>query len=64
MPVFEVAAVLKPTRKEAEDGALETVILAPKIIVAVNEQSAAVMVAKDIPADAPMTRVEMLVRPF
>jgi hypothetical protein len=66
MPLFEVAILQKPTKKEAEDGISEKVILAPKAVVARDDQSAAISAVMDggLPADFDRSRMEVLVRPF
>ena len=66
MPLFEVCIVKTPTRKELEDGALETVVVEPKLIVARDSQAAgfeAVFNAKLDPSQD-RSRLEVLVRPF
>jgi len=64
--VFQVCLVKKPTKKEAEDGIQEELILAPTAVIANDDKSAgvqAVMQNKDkITGD--LSRVEVLVRPF
>jgi hypothetical protein len=66
MPLYEVALVKKPTKKEAEEGTLETLIMAPTAIVAKDDRAAgfqAVLNNKDkISGD--LASVEVLVRPF
>lgn len=65
--LFEVAILLKPTKKEAEEeGKLETLVFGPKAVTARNGQSAAIAAvlgdAADLKLD--MSRAEVLVRPF
>lgn len=64
--LFEVALVQKPTKKEAEDGIPEKLILPPTAVIAADDKAAAVQAVaanKDkVPGD--LTRVEVLVRPF
>lgn len=65
MPVFEVVIVQKPTKKDAEDGAIETLLLGPKAVVAKDEQSAAIGAAMSMPKDGvDLTRIDVKVRPF
>lgn len=67
MPLFEVAVIQKPTKKEIEEGtATEKVILPITAVVAKDSQGAAIMAARNssIPQDLDMSRVEVLVRPF
>lgn len=66
MPLFEVAIVKKPTKKEIEeDGAVEELVFGPKAVVARDAQGAAI--AAVMSGDAPkidMNKAEVLVRPF
>jgi len=66
MPLFEVAVITKPTKKEAEEGTgQEALVVAPRFVVAKDAQSAAIKVlkAKDIP-EFDLDRAEVLTRPF
>ena len=66
MPLFEIVVLRLPTKKESEDGMLETVIAGPEMMVARDSHGAAMMFVRKkgeaIPADDP--RLEVLVRPF
>lgn len=65
MPLFTVAILEKPKKKDASNGELEILKLGPTPVVASDEQSAAISVvmdAKDLEIDR--TRMEVLVRPF
>ena len=66
MPLFEVAIVQKPTKKAAEDGAIETLLYGPKAVVAKDEQAAAIgaVMGGELPKDADLTRIDVLIRPF
>lgn len=66
MPLFEVAILQKPTKKEAEDGASEKLVFGPKAVVARDDQSAAIaaVLDGDVPKDLDKSRMEVLVRPF
>jgi hypothetical protein len=66
MPLFEVAILEKPTRKEAEDGASEKLVYGPKAVVARDGQSAAIAAVMDgdVPTTIDKSRMEVLVRPF
>ena len=66
MPLFEVAILEKPTKKEAEEGAGEKLVFGPKAVVARDSQSAAIaaVMAGDVPKDIDRQRMEVLVRPF
>jgi len=66
MPLFEVCIIQKPTKKAAEDGELEVLIVKPQLIVARDTQAAGFeavfSAASQLPEDR--TRLEVLVRPF
>jgi len=66
MPLYEVAILQKPTKKEAEDGASERLVFGPKSVVANDDQSAAIAAVMDgdAPRDLDRSRMEVLVRPF
>ena len=66
MPLFEVAILTKPTKKEAEDGATEQLAFGPKAVCARNDQSAAIaaVTGEGLPKDLDISRCEVLVRPF
>lgn len=66
MPLFEVAILEKPTKKEAEDGKGERLVFGPKAVVARDGQSAAISAVLDggVGADVDRQRIEVLVRPF
>jgi len=65
MPLFEVAIIEKPTRKEAEDGATEKLVFGPSPVIAKDQQSAVVvaLLGPDRPK-VDMNKAEVLVRPF
>jgi len=68
MPLFEVAIVEIPTKKEVEEGTgEERLVFGPKPIVAMDAQSAALKAVMDAPEDAAKinrARMQVLVRPF
>jgi hypothetical protein len=66
MPLYEVAILQKPTKKEAEDGASEKLVFGPKSVVANDDQSAAIAAVMDgdAPKNLDRSRMEVLVRPF
>jgi hypothetical protein len=67
MPLFEVAIIKKPTRKEVEEGTgSEELLFGPKAVLASNGQTAAIaaVTGKDAPHDLDVNRAEVLVRPF
>lgn len=66
MPLFEVAIIKKPTRKEIEEGTgQEEMILAPTPVVARDPNMAAIsVVTKNPPEGFDPNRCEVLIRPF
>lgn len=66
MPLFEVAILQRPTKKEAEDGATEKLVFGPRCVVARDDQSAAIeaVMDGDVPRDLERSRMEVLCRPF
>jgi hypothetical protein len=65
MPLFEVAILEQPTKKEAEEGGVEKLVFGPKAVIAKDTQSAAIAAVLDgekITVDR--TRMTVLVRPF
>lgn len=66
MPLFEVAILQKPTKKEAEDGGGEKLIFGPKFVIAKDDNAAgfSAMMGEGAPRDLDMNRAEVLVRPF
>lgn len=69
MPLFEVAIIQRPTKKEAEDGASEKLVFGPVSVIARDQQSAAINAVMDTGKSLPGTetdrsRWEVLVRPF
>ena len=67
MPLFEVAILEKPTKKESEDGAIERLIMPPRSVVAQDSQSAAISVALSAQGELPAfdkLRMVVLVRRF
>lgn len=66
MPLFEVAILQKPTKKELDDGGSEKLVFGPKAVVAADDQTAAInaVVGGDFPPNVDRTRIEVLVRPF
>lgn len=67
MPVFEVVIVQRPSKKEAEEGAVEKLIFGPKAVVAKDGQAAAIgaVMGGDMPKEGlDLTRIDVLIRPF
>lgn len=65
MPLFEVAIIERPTKKEAEDGATERLVFGPKAVIARDSQGA--VVAAMLGGEKPiveLNKAEVLVRPF
>jgi len=66
MPLFEVAVLEVPTKKEQEDGAMEKLVLGPIAVVARDAQGAgiaAIMKGGSMP-DFNLEKAQVLVRPF
>lgn len=65
MPLYEVAVLERPTKKEAEEGAIERLIIAPKAVMARNEQAAVIAATRGPELDkVDYDRIEVKVRPF
>lgn len=73
MPLFEVAILLKPTKKEIEEeGKGETLVFGPKAVVARDGQSAGIAAVMGVQeteigvalGKIDLSRAEVLVRPF
>lgn len=66
MPLFEVAILENPTKKAAEDGVGQKLIMPPKAVIARDISSAAINAVLDggIYPKIDRSRLEVLVRPF
>ena len=70
MPLFEVAIIERPTKKDAEDGKQERLVFGPKAVIARDSQTAAINAVmstnaeSSMPADVNRDRIEVIVRPF
>lgn len=67
MPLFEVAIIQKPTKKETEEGTgAEKLLFGPEPVLARDAQSAAItaVTGPKAPTGLDMSRAEVLVRPF
>lgn len=68
MPLFEIAILELPTKKEIEDGTgAEKLAFGPAFVVARDAQSAAIKAVLDNPDKAgkvDQARMQVLVRPF
>jgi hypothetical protein len=68
MPLFEVAIIEVPTKKEIEEGTgEEKLVFGPKSVIASDAQSAAIKSVMDNGSEAAKinrSRMQVLVRPF
>jgi hypothetical protein len=67
MPLFEVAILQSPTKKELDEGTgVEKLLFGPKAVIARDGQSAAIaaVTGADAPKDLDMTRAQVIIRPF
>ena len=65
MPLFEVAILERPTKKETDEGtATEKLVYGPKAVVATDAQSAAISAVMDDAPKIDRTRMVVLIRPF
>lgn len=67
MPLFEVAILQTPTKKEIDDGTgVEKLLFGPKFVVASDDSMAGIIAVtgQDAPKDIDMTRSRVLIRPF
>lgn len=67
MPLFEVAVLSKPSKKESDEGRTDALLLPPTAVVAKDAQGAVLAAAAKAPEvfkDLNLERVEVLVRPF
>lgn len=65
MPLFEVAIIERPTKKDAEDGKVERLVMGPRAVIASDSQSAAIAAVLDGDKfEIDRTRMQVLVRPF
>jgi len=67
MPLFEVAIIEHPTKKDAEEGKSERLIFGPTAVIARDSQGAAVSAILDNTEKFPSvdkSRMEIIVRPF
>lgn len=67
MPLFEVAIIQQPTKKEAEEGTgQEKLLFGPAAVLARDGQTAAItaVTGPNAPQGIDMSRAQVLVRPF
>lgn len=66
MPLFLVALLQRPNKKEAEEGKLETLVMPPTPVIARDDKAAALKAVLDnkdkVTGD--LSNVDVLVRPF
>ena len=67
MPLFEIAILETPTKKEAEEGKAEKLVFGPKPVIGKDSQSAALAAVMENPeafTGIDKSRMQVLVRPF
>lgn len=64
MPLFEVAILEKPTKKELDKGGQEKLVFGPKAVVARDQQEAVVAAVTGANLQLDASRMEVLIRPF
>lgn len=65
MSLWEVAILETPTKKDAEEGKAERLVLGPKAVIANDSQSAAIAAVLDAgTVEMDRSRMQVLVRPF
>lgn len=67
MPLFEVAILKTPSKKEREEGAQEEIVMEPTCVIARDIQGAAIKAVVSDPdkvKDVPNDQMEVIVRPF
>jgi hypothetical protein len=63
MPLFEIAIIKKPTKKELDEGTgQEELLFGPKTVLAKDEQAAGMMAVMGQNVD--LNRSQVLIRPF
>ena len=64
MPLYEIAILEKPTKKQEEEGATEKLVFGPKAVVARDPQAAAIGAVSGQTQTFDLNRIEVIVRPF
>ena len=66
MPLFEIAIIEIPTKKERENGEKEKLVMNPTFVIAEDADKAAFNLAMDgkVPKDIDRDKMKVLVRPF
>lgn len=66
MPLYEIAVLSVPSKKESEEGITEKLLFGPKAIVAGNDQAAVFGVVQGEAAlnGIDFSKIRVLVRPF
>lgn len=64
--IFEFAIIEHPTADEAKKGATSKFLVERRSVLAVDEQRAGILAAREIPVEAlgHLDRVEVAIRPF
>lgn len=67
MPLFEVAIIEKPSKKDHEEGMRERLVFGPKFVIAKDPNAAALNAVLENTAEMAKVnrdRMEVLIRPF
>ena len=64
MPLFEVAILETPTKKQSEEGKVERLVFGPKAVIARDAQGAGIAAVLDEKIVVERSRMLVLVRPF
>lgn len=64
MPLYEIAILEKPTKKQEEEGLTEKLVFGPKAVVARDPQAAAIGAVSGQQQSFDLNRIEVIVRPF
>lgn len=64
MKPYLVAAWIKPTKRQSEDGGVPKIVLQPTLVLATDEQQATLQASRLIKEDVDISRVEVAVLPF
>lgn len=64
--LFQYAAIMHPTEKQAEEGASSEVIVGLDTVLAADQNAALMIAARKIPDDYMdrLERIELVIRPF
>ncbi len=66
MPLFDIAVISAPSKKEIEDGVTEKLLFGPKSICAATEQAAVFGIVQGEPSlnGIDFSKIKVLIRPF